>query len=1263
MKPKILIISIFLFLNTLFVEGQVKETRIEYQEKSKGSAQIYFSLGDYLQQVVPTPKGEAVKINVKNGSKILTKGAPDLPKFSSSLIIPDEYDIQINVVESKFIEISDILIAPSKGIITRDKNPESVPFVFGEIYESDEFFPKQIVDKERPYILRDYRGQTINIYPFQYNPVSKVLRVYTELIVKISEDSDQKATINVLDKNKDTNEIREFAEIYKSHFLNYSFGTKYTPLVEGEMLIISPTEYLSKLDTFINWKNQRGLKTEIVEYSTIGSTAEQIKTYVIDYYNNHNLVYLLLIGDAEDIPSLYKSGDSDAAYGHILGDDSYTEIFVGRFSAENETQLETQVNRSIYYERDIETSATWLSKAIGISSDEGGGGQGDDGEADREHMDNIRTDLLNYGYDPVEQIYDPGASATTVSNKLNEGIGLINYVGHGSDYSWGTTGFSVNDVNNLTNENMLPFIFDVACVNGNFHGQTCFAESWLRATNNGNFTGAVAIIASTINQSWESPMDAQDEMNDILIESYENNIKRTFAGIVINGGMHMIDEYGSDGSDMANTWTIFGDPSLLIRTKAPLTITIAHNDIVFVGSSEFEVTGDDGVVVALSSDDELISMGKIENGNLSLSFDPLESEGVLTLTATGYNKVTYQTEIQVETPDSPYVVYRSNIINDTSGNNNQQADFGESILWDIQLRNISDSFKAYGVTTKLRAQDSLAVITDSVEVYGDLDPLKDSLRTSAYSFELKDTIKDQQKVRFKLIASGLDEDSNPYEWTSNIKLTVNAPDLKIENYFIDDQDENNNGILDPGETAKIKLVVSNSGHSAIANVSGKVTRLGGSTYFSVVEGTTSPVALEANQRDTLQFVVSVDSQEEVETPVEIKFDLIDNNYGFYSVSTSEQIILGEVPVALMSDEDTVSVSATKMYFFDSGGEDASYSPDENYTITFIPAFEGNVIKVSFLSFDVENNSESGGCYDYLKVYNGASTSADLIDTYCNENPATEFIANNLDGALTFVFYSDGYVENTGWKAEVTAEQPYDVTFSVKDGGNELPGVKIEFNNTELLTNENGEAVFNNILKAEKMPYVLTMDGYETIKDSITVDGDELEEISMSFVGYNVHFIVKNGQSKISDATILFNSEEKTTDSNGEAIFKSVLPASQISYSISKEGYNTETGDIEISTESKTINVEMSVATTIEETVVADFKIYPNPSNGVFSVELLNNNNYKICIYDVIGSVVYENEVRAQDKITVDLSSKAKGIYFISVKSGDLQVTSRRLLIK
>ena len=44
----------------------------------------------------------------------------------------------------------------------------------------------------------------------------------------------------------------------------------------------------------------------------------------------------------------------------------------------------------------------------------------------------------------------------------------------------------------------------------------CFAEKWLRATNSeGEPTGAIAALMSTINQSWNPPMLGQDEMNVI----------------------------------------------------------------------------------------------------------------------------------------------------------------------------------------------------------------------------------------------------------------------------------------------------------------------------------------------------------------------------------------------------------------------------------------------------------------------------------------------------------------------------------------------------------------------------------------------------------------------------------------------------------------------------------------------------------------------------------------------------------------------------
>ncbi len=48
-------------------------------------------------------------------------------------------------------------------------------------------------------------------------------------------------------------------------------------------------------------------------------------------------------------------------------------------------------------------------------------------------MDSIKSRLLNAGYTQVDSIYDPGASASSVTNSLNQGTGIINYCGHGAE--------------------------------------------------------------------------------------------------------------------------------------------------------------------------------------------------------------------------------------------------------------------------------------------------------------------------------------------------------------------------------------------------------------------------------------------------------------------------------------------------------------------------------------------------------------------------------------------------------------------------------------------------------------------------------------------------------------------------------------------------------------------------------------------------------------------------------------------------------------
>ena len=160
----------------------------------------------------------------------------------------------------------------------------------------------------------------------------------------------------------------------------------------------------------------------------------------------------------------------------------------------------------------------------------------------------------------VDEIYDPGATAAQVAAAVNAGRGFVNYCGHGSETSWSTTGFSVSDVNALTNDNMLPFIVSVACVNGAFAGRTCFGESWLRALNGSEPTGAIGIYASSVNQYWDPPMTAQDECTDLLVAE----ACRSFGALCYSGSCKMIDVHGTAGEDMFDTWHIFGDPSVEI---------------------------------------------------------------------------------------------------------------------------------------------------------------------------------------------------------------------------------------------------------------------------------------------------------------------------------------------------------------------------------------------------------------------------------------------------------------------------------------------------------------------------------------------------------------------------------------------------------------------------------------------------------------------------------------------------------------------------
>ncbi len=601
---------------------------------------IEYEFGSFSKSPVDIDGDMYYEITVGAEGKMLERGFPGLPVVARSIIIPDNAAMDVRVLGTSYIDFEDVPVAPSKGVITRNIDPSTVSYDFDSFYQTDRWFPEEVVHAREPYIMRDVRGLTVVLNPVQYNPATKTLRVYTSVVVEAY--STGSGHVNVLERNPNESRVAEFERIYSRHFLNYDHVRfdRYASVGEvGNMLVISYGSFMTAMEPFVEWKKQMGVPCEIVSVTDAGSTAAGIESYIQNYYDTNGLAFVLLVGDAAQVPTLSASGgSSDPSYSLVAGSDTYPDLFVGRFSAEAVAEVETQVLRSVEYEKYPQSGSAWYHKGMGVASNQG---PGDDGEYDNVHVDNIRADLLGFTYTEVDQIYDPTGTAAMVTNGLNGGRSVINYCGHGSTYSWSSTGFSTSHVNALTNDNMLPFIISVACVNGKFASYTCFGEVWLRATNGSEPTGAIGTYMSSINQSWNPPMEGQDEIADLLV----GGDKRTFGGLCFNGSCKMMDTYGTDGVNMFNTWIVFGDPSLRVSTDTPASLTVIHDGEIDSGAGTFDVeaVGVEGALCALYYDGVLYGSALTDaSGAAAISISGTLGGGDnLVLTVTSFNAMPY----------------------------------------------------------------------------------------------------------------------------------------------------------------------------------------------------------------------------------------------------------------------------------------------------------------------------------------------------------------------------------------------------------------------------------------------------------------------------------------------------------------------------------------------------------------------------------------------------------------------------------------------
>ena len=225
-------LTLFLFLSLLIPNtwqninsGDPTPMNIELISSDINSTTLKFTMDGFHLIKSDETSFDSYSVKGENGASILMEGAPDLHNFSTSIIVPDQSKMSVNIISYKYHDYENINIIPSKGNLTRDINPDDIPLVYSEVYEKDDFFPSNISELGNPYILRDLRGQSLSFNPFQYNPVTKTLRVYSEIIIETLSDgySENNSITRVSDSITLSSNYDENRHFFLGHFFNPSY--------------------------------------------------------------------------------------------------------------------------------------------------------------------------------------------------------------------------------------------------------------------------------------------------------------------------------------------------------------------------------------------------------------------------------------------------------------------------------------------------------------------------------------------------------------------------------------------------------------------------------------------------------------------------------------------------------------------------------------------------------------------------------------------------------------------------------------------------------------------------------------------------------------------------------------------------------------------------------------------------------------------------------------------------------------------------------
>lgn len=1010
-----------LFFSQNIFAGDIKIKEGNSGLKIKSNTYTDFKFTNTFTEIsyrsVKTEKGSFYELSVPDYGFSNRKGDPKLPVMRKLIEIPYGATVNVNVINYTETEydladygISEMLL-PSQPSVSKSSMKEIPEFVFNsETYATDAYNSDELVSVNILGTMRGVRIARLDVSPVRYNPVTNKIIVYNDIEVEVSfENGDQARTM----EEKQKTYSPYFESMYFNQILNYKETAAKDTITKYPVkyVIVSPITFQSQLQPFIEWKTRKGFK--VVEAYTndaqVGTTTTSIKNYLQNLYDNATPTdpaptFVLLVGDVAQIPSFSGNTGShvtDLYYFDYTGD-YFPEVYYGRFSATTTGQLQPQIDKTLEYEEYTMPDPSFLDNCVMIAGQDASFGPlHGDGQINYGTSEYFNT---AHGLNSYTYLYAVSASSSSaIIQNVSDGVCFANYTAHGSSDGWADPSFSIGDIAGLQNNHKYPLMVGNCCLTNTFDGN-CFGEELLRAANK----GAIGYIGGSNSTYWDEDFWWGTGYKTVVVNpTYDANALGAYDRTFHDHGEAQSEWYAAQdqmifAGNLAVTqsgvqsdeyyWEIYhlmGDPSTMIYFGVPSALTATYTPLIPLGAATFTVNTEPWAYAAVSMNNVLYGAALADgSGVATITLDPFTVPGTADVVVTKQNRSPYVGTVIVASPSGPYIVYTNKTMHDVTGNNNGQADYSENITIDVTLQNVGAAV-ANNVTAILSTVDTNVTITDNTQSWGSITNGVSSTQNNAYAITVKSFIPDQHVVNFDLdITDGSDN------WTGAFSITLNAPLLSVNSILINDATGNNNGRLDPGETADVYIAGSNIGHAMASSVQSDLSTTyaditlntfnqslgtlssGGGAANAVFNVTVSPSAVLGTVADLTNILTagSYDAQktfyltiglvdEDFETGDFTKFDWVQGTYpwvitgtlpyeGAYSAKsgaiTDDQVSELSLTMNVLAD-DSISfyakVSSEEGYdfmkFYIDGTEKGSWSGEMDWTRVAFPVSTGS----------------------------------------------------------------------------------------------------------------------------------------------------------------------------------------------------------------------------------------------------------------------------------------------------------------------------------